>query len=103
MSEPETLDWKRLQGFPLPHHPDESDKEERGRLLVIAGSRQLPGAALLAGTAGLRAGAGKLQIATAASVSAAIGVAVPEARVIPHGETQQGCIAEDAIPPLIQW
>jgi ADP-dependent NAD(P)H-hydrate dehydratase len=98
----ETLDRDALNRFPLPHHPDDSDKEDRGRLLVVAGSRELPGAALLAGTAGLRAGAGKLQIATAQSIATALGVAIPEARVVPHRETDQGCIAESEISSVIK-
>jgi hydroxyethylthiazole kinase-like uncharacterized protein yjeF len=103
MSDPQALHAGLLERFPLPHHPDDGDKEERGRLLVIAGSRELPGAALLAGVAGLRAGAGKLQIATAESVSVQIGVAVPEARVIPHKETAEGCIDEGAIDDVVKW
>lgn len=89
--------------FPLPHHPEDGDKEARGRLLVIAGSRDLPGAALLAGVGGLRAGAGKLQIATATSIAVQIGIAIPEARVIPHKETESGCIDESAVEPLLTW
>lgn len=51
-------------------------------MLVVAGSSELPGAALLAGTAALRIGAGKLQIATAKSIAPQLGVAMPEARVV---------------------
>lgn len=102
MSEPAILDAELLRRFPLPHHPDDGDKEDRGRLLVIAGSRELPGAALLAGVAALRAGAGKLQIATAQSIAAQLGVAVPEARVVPHEETEEGCVSEAAIEPLLK-
>ena len=102
MSEPVTLDAALLRDFPLPHHPDDGDKEDRGRLLVIAGSRELAGAALLAGVGGLRAGAGKLQIATADSISIALAVAVPEARVIPLKETSEGCIAEAEIKGLLE-
>ena len=29
------------------HHPDDGDKEDRGRILVVAGSRELVGAAWL--------------------------------------------------------
>ena len=103
MSEPVALDRALLARFPLPHIAEDSDKEDRGRLLVIAGSRELAGAALLAGRAALRAGAGKLQIGTAASIAAPLAVAMPEARVIGHAETDDGCIAEDGIPPLIRW
>ena len=102
MSEPEILSAELLKNFPLPRHPDDGDKEDRGRVLVIAGSRELPGAALLAGVAALRAGAGKLQIATSASVAVQIGVAVPEARVIPYKETEEGCIDESEIEPLLE-
>lgn len=103
MSEAEPLDAALLGDFPLPHVPEDSGKEDRGRLLVIAGSGELAGAALLAGRAALRAGAGKLQIGTAQSNAAPLAVAVPEARVIGHAETDDGCIAEDGIPPLIRW
>jgi hydroxyethylthiazole kinase-like uncharacterized protein yjeF len=102
VSDFEILDCDLLRRFPLPDHPEDGDKEERGRLLVIAGSRELAGAALLAGTGGLRAGAGKLQIATGASVAALLGVAVPEARVIGCAETDEGCIAADATAPLLE-
>ncbi len=102
MSGPEALDRHLLRHFPLPDHPEDSDKEERGRLLVIAGSRELAGAALLAGTGGLRAGAGKLQIATGASIAGPLSVAVPEARVIGCEETDDGCIAAGAIAALLE-
>jgi ADP-dependent NAD(P)H-hydrate dehydratase len=102
MSGPEKLDRDLLRRFPLPDHPEDSDKEDRGRLLVIAGSRELAGAAMLAGTGGLRAGAGKLQIATGASVAATLSVAVPEARVVGCPETDEGCIAGEAIAPLLE-
>ena len=52
-----------LGAHPLPPVVD-GDKETKGRLLVIAGSRDVPGAALLTATAAMRAGAGKLRIAT---------------------------------------
>ncbi len=103
MSELEPLDAEWLKRNPLPHHPDDGDKEDRGRLLVIGGSRELAGAALLAGVAGLRAGAGKLQIATAASISIHISVAVPEARVIGLEETEEGCIATGEIGRILTW
>jgi hydroxyethylthiazole kinase-like uncharacterized protein yjeF len=100
---PQILDCGLLERFPLPHHPDDGDKEQRGRVLVVAGSRELAGAAYLAGVAGLRAGAGKLQIATAASIAVPLGVAIPEARVIGIEETEEGCLAPSGIPYLLGW
>lgn len=103
MTAPATIDEALLREFPLPHVPEDSGKEDRGRLLLIAGSRELAGAAVLAGIAALRAGAGKLQIGTARSIAAPLAVAVPEARVIGYAESEDGCIAEDGIAPLIRW
>lgn len=48
---------------------------------------------MLAAIGALRAGAGRLQIATAASVAGLVGVAVPEARVIGLRETRSGELA----------
>lgn len=93
MSEIEALDAGLLRAFPLPPLDEDGDKESRGRALVIAGSAEVPGAAILAGVAALRAGAGKLQIVTDEAVAAAIAVAVPEARVLAGSPLEQ---VEDA-------
>jgi hydroxyethylthiazole kinase-like uncharacterized protein yjeF len=98
----EPLTRELLERFPAPHHPEDSDKEGRGRLLVIAGSRELAGAALLAGIAALRAGAGKLQVATARSVAIPLSIAIPEARVIGCEETPEGCFDPSATEILLE-
>jgi ADP-dependent NAD(P)H-hydrate dehydratase len=85
-----------LRDWPLPQHDGGSDKEDRGSVLVIAGSREIPGAAILAATAALRSGAGKLTIATVASVAAAVAIAVPEARVIALPESPEGDVLPEA-------
>ena len=74
------LDRGALDAHPLPPVID-GDKETKGRILVIAGSREVPGAALLTATAAMRAGAGKLRIATVESVAVELGVVMPEAMV----------------------
>jgi ADP-dependent NAD(P)H-hydrate dehydratase len=85
-----------LRDWPLPQHDGGSDKEDRGSVLVIAGSREIPGAAILAATAALRSGAGKLTIATVASVAASVAIAVPEARVIALPENPAGEVLPEA-------
>jgi ADP-dependent NAD(P)H-hydrate dehydratase len=80
MSEPARLDADLLRSFPLPHLSEDGDKEDRGRVLIIGGSREVPGAAILAGMAAMRAGAGKLQVATEDMVAVPVAIAVPEAR-----------------------
>ena len=77
---------------PLPSHEEGGDKQVRGRILIIAGSVQVPGAALLAGLGALRAGGGILQIATCRSVAPHLGMAMPEAMVVGCRETAAGGI-----------
>jgi ADP-dependent NAD(P)H-hydrate dehydratase len=102
VSDVERLDRALLRrAFPLPEVAEDSDKEDRGRLLVVGGSRELAGAALLAGLAALRAGAGKLQIATARGIAPGLGIAMPEARIVGLEETEEGCLAPSGIAPLL--
>ena len=62
---PTPLTRAELDLFPLPPVVQAS-KDERGKLLIIAGSRNTPGAAAIAATAAMRAGCGKVSIATSA-------------------------------------
>lgn len=71
-----------LRAWPLPGPLAHGDKESRGAVLVIGGSAEVPGALILAGAAALRAGAGKLMMATAAEVAPGVALAMPEARVV---------------------
>lgn len=84
---------KLLGAWPLPQPEDDDDKEARGRVLVIGGSTEIAGAVVLAATAALRAGAGKMQIATCRSLAPHVSMAVPEARVFSLPETRAGGIA----------
>lgn len=77
------VDATLLRQWPLPDPDATRSKEDRGRVLVVGGSPTVPGAALLAGEAALRAGAGKLQMGVPASVAPALGLALPEAKVMP--------------------
>jgi ADP-dependent NAD(P)H-hydrate dehydratase len=98
----ETLTADSLKAFPLPV-PHEGSKDERGSALVLGGSRAVPGAALLAGVAALRAGAGKLKIATVESASVGMGLAVPEAMAVGLPEMPEGEIdGERALDCLLK-
>ena len=100
MSRLRNVDDALLRGWPLPEADVDGDKESRGRVLVIAGSREMPGAAVLTGTAALRAGAGKLVIATPQSAAQSVANAVPEARVIALPEANDGGVTFYALPLL---
>lgn len=89
-----------LRDWPLPQPDSDDDKESRGRVLVVGGEVAIPGAVVLAGIAALRAGAGKLQIATCRSIAPTVGVAVPEALALGLDENANGTIAESAVASL---
>jgi len=76
------LNLQTLSDHPLPPLPLDGDKEDRGAVLVVGGKTDMAGAAILAGVAALRVGAGKLQIRCEPSGLAALSVAVPEARIL---------------------
>lgn len=92
-----TRDLLRSWRLPKPS----GGKEDRGRVLVIGGSAETPGGALLAAEAALRAGAGKLQVATARSVAAAVAVALPEAMVRGLPELPAGAVSPAAAEELL--
>ena len=83
-----------LRGWQLPEPT--GDKNTRGSILVIGGSSETLGAVLLAAEAAMRAGAGKLQVATAASVAPFAAAALPEALVRALPENDAGAIRGDA-------
>lgn len=79
--------------MPLPPLHSDDDKESRGRVLVVGGSTLVPGAVLLAGEGALRAGAGKLQLATARGAAVGLSLVLPEALVVPLAQSRSGEIA----------
>jgi hydroxyethylthiazole kinase-like uncharacterized protein yjeF len=87
-----------LRDWPLPI-PD-GDKSSRGRVLVIGGARSAPGAAMLAGQAALRVGAGVLTLAVGRSVAGPVGAAVPEAGVLWLPETTTGTVAGNCLEAI---
>lgn len=94
------LDRALLGRMPLPDHAGDGDKDARGCVLAIGGSLDVPGGILLAGVAALRAGAGKLQIATCRTLAPTLGLMVPEALVVALPETGCGGIDPAAIDLL---
>jgi hydroxyethylthiazole kinase-like uncharacterized protein yjeF len=89
-AEPIVVSPPVLRERPLPNIDATVDKHDRGIALIVGGSRDTPGAVLLAGVAALRAGAGTLQVATVASAAPALCIALPEARVLGLRESSGG-------------
>lgn len=97
MKEATPLDAAWRAANPLPVHGEGTDKNSRGRVLAVGGSRHVPGAILLTGEAALRAGAGKLQMGAGTSFAVPLGIALPEAGVVALPEDAEGELAAD--PP----
>ncbi|WP_158863092.1 NAD(P)H-hydrate dehydratase [Leifsonia sp. AG29] len=94
-SEAERITPGLLRSWPLPRPT--GSKRSRGDVVVVGGARRSPGAALLAGRAALRVGAGRLTLAVGASVAEAVAVALPESGVVPLAETRSGAVRGAAV------
>lgn len=79
-----------LRSWPLPKPA--GTKYARGLVLVVGGSTATPGAAILAGTAALRMGAGRLSVATAEGVAVPLAVALPESGTLALPQDEHGCL-----------
>lgn len=96
---PKPLTPAELRRHPLPPVV-EGDKYAHGRLLVIAGTRDIAGSAMITATAAMRAGSGKVTIATVDSAAAGLRMAVPEAMVIGLAQARDGGLARSTIDKL---
>lgn len=71
----------------LPPRPLDGHKGRFGKLLLVAGSQQYPGAAMLAAQAAFRAGVGTVTLATPQLVQKTAVVRLPEASYLPLADT----------------
>lgn len=94
------IDSAWLAAHPLPVHEPGTDKNGRGRVVIVGGSALVPGALRLTAEAALRTGAGKVRAATIASAAISLGVTMPEIAVAALAQDQYGEIANDAANEL---
>lgn len=94
------IDRGWLAAHPLPQPDGETDKNRRGRVLACGGSLTVPGALRLTGEAALRAGAGKVQLATVETAALPLGIAMPEAAAFPLPANAHGELGAEAAVPL---
>ncbi len=89
---PPTFTWSALDGDwargALPRRDPDTHKNAAGPVLVVAGSEGMAGAAILAGRAALRSGAGYLRVASVSSNRNAVQAALPEAVWVDRADTQ---------------
>jgi len=88
-----------------PRHPN-THKGDYGRVLIVGGAPGMTGAAIMAGKAALRAGAGLAQVALPQSLNIAIEASALEVMSFPLPETDAGTIAPEALnvlSPRLEW
>jgi ADP-dependent NAD(P)H-hydrate dehydratase / NAD(P)H-hydrate epimerase len=100
-SDAELLTPSRVKCW-LPRYPPSTHKGMRGRTLLVAGSAEMLGAALLAARASLNMGTGLLTLALPASLNPAAKVAVPECMTLPLPESVPGRIGTSGIDRLME-
>lgn len=94
---------RQLPALP-PRRPD-SHKGDFGRVLVVAGSRGMSGAAVLCATAALRGGAGLVRVAVAEGILPLVAAGNPCYMTAPLPQDEQGRLAaaaEAALLDLVQ-
>ena len=92
----EMLDPERVQAA-LPPRTPQMHKGEAGRVLVVAGSPPMPGAAALCAMASLRSGAGLAYLASYPEVARAAAARYSEIVMVPPGETLERAASADCV------
>ena len=86
VEEGRSYDVFHVDDIKLPPRKRNTNKGSYGRLAILAGSRELSGAAILCARAALRTGAGLVSCASDVMTCAAMKAALPEAMASPCGE-----------------
>lgn len=86
----------------LPRRPANAHKGMFGRLLSISGSRNMPGAAILAAKAALRCGVGLYTVASDPDVCRLVVSQAPEATLLPLPTDASGTIAASSVPSILE-
>lgn len=86
----------------IPKRQDDSNKGTYGKILVVAGSRGMTGAACLTGGAALRSGAGLVYLAAPSSLVSIYAGALIEAVTIPLEDENKGFLTSEAIPGILK-
>src|SRR5256885_746964 len=85
----------------LAARPADANKGIFGRVLIVAGSRGMTGAAVLCGSAALRGGAGLVRLAVPESVLPVVAAGNPCYMTVPLPEDAEGRLSEGALEQLV--
>jgi NAD(P)H-hydrate epimerase len=81
----------------IPKRADDAHKGDFGKILIIGGSRAMPGAVALAGAAALKSGAGLVKLAVPLSAASSAAAFFPCYTLLPCPETPDGTLSEKAL------
>ena len=87
----------------VPLRPPASHKGTYGRVLVVAGSTGMTGAAALASEAALRVGAGLVTLATPKHLNPILEGLLPEVMTLPLPETEVGSLLASAASAILEF
>lgn len=87
----------------LPSRPANAHKGTFGRLLNIAGSRNMPGAAILSSQAALRSGVGTFCLASDEKICHMLIQNSPEAMMLPLPTDSNGMLSSEALTPILKY
>lgn len=93
-----------LEGIPVRNKADH--KYTTGKVLIIAGSSDLPGAAILSANAAITSGAGAVILAVPKSIQALVQQKLNEVVVHPYEDIYQGYLSKDNFSELeerVEW
>jgi ADP-dependent NAD(P)H-hydrate dehydratase len=86
----------------LPPRPLDANKGMFGRVLIVAGSRGMSGAAVLCASAALRGGAGLVRLAVPESIWTVVAAANPCYTTAPLPQDDRGRLSPAALPELLE-
>ena len=84
----------------LPQRAKDANKGSFGRVLCVAGSEKMPGAAVMAASSAVTAGAGTLVMAIPQSLYYGMSARVSEAMILPLPE-KDGALGRESLPQLL--
>ncbi|MCB9782480.1 MAG: NAD(P)H-hydrate dehydratase [Candidatus Omnitrophica bacterium] len=95
-----TQEWAREN---LPRYTRSVHKGDRGRVLIVAGSAAMLGAAVLCSRAAIRTGAGLTTLAIPKSLNASVKGILPEVMTLPLPENDNGEFSEEALKKILSF
>lgn len=96
ITEKEAVEW-------IPPRPPTSYKGSYGRVLVVAGSTGMTGAAALASEAALRIGAGLVTLAIPECLNPILEEKLSEVMTLPMPETETGSFRLSSVSPILEY